>query len=352
MDSDDLNRITKMAFWIGFVINLIIGLYCFQYLPNIGSLEGFFKIHIRIGIISLCALMSGILCLAIRVIFKYSNEIFTWIFSAIVSIVIPFLNYNVCMAIAYTKPLSIEEQMHIMEKEANNDKKQAQKLLSSAILFSPGKGTVLEDQNRLINNIKGLLSSFDELESNYGEMNDSVRLDLINRLLRRNFKILPDTTCFHSIRDSLQCNFISYSPDFKHFIAILTSRQDSPHSDKYCYLGMVLFCEKKGKNIDIYSHTGYQYDWYSREFYKNDIILRYFRNMGRYFLDSETYKKQSSNILRKTQTRLQDEKFLFDTIVIQNKKYLRYQTESTRDYNTNTNRYSDGYSARPVYTIK
>ena len=353
MNSDDLNRITKMAFWMGLVVNLLIGFHCFQYASTgSGIQELFVELPLKIGIILLCIVMSAIFCATIYLVCKHFNEILAWIFSFILIVGIPILNYKLnyelCMSINHPKPPSIEKRIKQINHEAAAEKKQVQKLLNDAILFSPDKKTVLEDQSRVVNEIKCLLSSFDEPESNYGEMNDSTRLDLINRLLERNFKNPVDTMNFHYIRDSLLCDFMSYSPDCKHFIAILTSKRNSPSYDIYYYLGMVLFCEKKDDAIDVYSHTTSQYGEYSREIYTNDVILRYFQNMGRYFLDSESYKKQSRNILRKIRAHPQDEKLLFDTIVIQNKKYLRYQTESTMDYSTNT----DIYSVRPVFTIK
>jgi hypothetical protein len=248
------------------------------------------------------------------------------------------------MSIIRPKPPTIEEEINRIKKNAEVVKKEAQKTLQNAILFYPDKKIVLEDQNKLIHGIKSLFSSFDEGAKNDEHMSDSVRLSLINDLLSHNYRE-PDTVGFHSIRNSIQCEFIMYSPSCQHFIAILTHKNTTPSFDINYYNGMVLFCEKKDCGIDVYpySHPVSQYDKYTREIYTNEVISSHFNYMGNYFLKTEEYQEH----LHPMKKGFWQDKFFFDTITIENKKYLRYQT--SRKYRSTKNH---GYMPRPMYQIR
>jgi hypothetical protein len=352
MDNDGLKRITRVVFIVILIINLIIAFYCFQSIRYTSEFAGWLiNLGTKIKIIFIGVVFSFISSLVVRLICKYvNNETNVFLFSIVLAGTINIGYYNINISIINPKPLTEKQLIKSAIKSAKENKKEATKLLKKAELFVPNEKIIESDKNTLGQGIKNLLLSFNEQSKFYPEMSDSLKLSHINELLSMNYR-KADTISFQMIADSLQCDFILYSLNYQHFIAVSTYYRY--YEDRISnYNGLVLFCERKEDAIDVYSYTHpvSQSRGYTREEFLYMAIL-HMGHMGHYSLSSKYLK--TDDFLEYPHPLKKDfwhDKYFFSVVTIEDKNYLRYQTTLDRGYNRSKGKYE--YVVRPMYKIR
>jgi len=351
MDDDSLDVIKKTICAIGFIVNLIIAVYCIQSIKYTSEFAGaLINLGNKIAIIIIGVAFASFFCLVVHLMHKYWNRIYVFI-SLILLGVMSVGYYNTCMSIINPKPPTEKQLVKNAIKRTKEDEKEATKLLNVADLFVPNEKIIASDKNTLEQGLKNLLLSFREQSEFYIEMSDSVRLFHVNNLLSMNY-YNADTTAFRMIADSLQCDFIIYSPNYQHFISVLTYFENYENRTEQ-YNGLVLFCERKDNAIDVYSYTNplNQYGGYTRKGYLYRAILHMANSMGYHNGLSSKYTLNTDKFLEYPHPLKKDfwqDKYFFSVISIQDEKYLRYQTELRYDFSDSTYK----YVTRPMYKIK
>lgn len=346
-------NITKIIiFVIGFIVNLIIAIYCIQSIRYCSEFAtALINLGNKIAIIFIGIVFTSLFCLAVHFIHKYlSKYIILAVFISLILVgAMGIAYYNTCMSIINPKPLTEKQLIKNAIKREEEDKREATKLLKEAELFVPDKKIMASDKNILEQSIKNLLLSFSEQSEFSAEMNDSVRLFHINNLLSRHYRN-ADTADFRIISDSLQCDFVLYSPDYQHFISVLTYYQHYPNTINH-YNGMVLLCERKENAIDVYSYTNplNQYGWYSREDFLHRAIFHMKSSMGYHNGLDSRYTFKTDEFLEYPHPLKRDfwqDKYFFSVISIQGENYLRYQTYIGYNFS------KPEYVVRPMYKIR
>lgn len=326
------------------ILNLGIGIHFFQFLSKTSKFAGALNsLFTKFKILVICLFLSGIYTLIISLLFFKFKEI-ALILAILALIFIAVLNYKINSSIACPKPVSENEQIRYREKLIKEGRKKSNKIFKDAVLFLPDDRTVSHDKNRIVQGIRKLIS-FKGQSSEHTRINDSVNIAHINELFGMNYSS-PNFSEFKIISDSLECRFICYSPDYKHFIAILTYKDNISHCDLDWYNGLVLFCEKKNDKIFIFSYTHPVSQWnkYTTDAFFYEVISSHFFHMGYYTLDMEGFKEH----LHPFKKGFWHSKYFFDIIRIGDENYFRYQTK--REYNHETSKYE--YVKRGVYIIE
>jgi len=345
------NIIKTIIFVAGGIVNLIIAIYYIQSIGYTAEFAGaLIKLGNKITVVFIGIVFTSFFCLAVHLIHKYWNK-YTVFISLILVGAMGVGYYNTCMSIINPKPLTEEQLIKNAIKRATEDKKEATKLLKEADLFMPDKKIIARDKLILEQSLKNLLLSFSEQSEFYPEINDSDRLSHINELLSSHYRN-ADTTGFRMITDSLQCDLILYSPNYQHFISVLSYYEHRSNRTEH-YNGMVLFCERKEDAIDVYSYTNPldQYGGYSREGFLHRAILHMASSMGYHNGLSSKYTLNTNEFLEYPHPLKKDfwqDKYFFSVISIQDENYFRYQTELR--YNHPDNKHK--YATRPVYKIR
>lgn len=340
------NQFLVRVLAISLILNLGIGIYFFQFLSGstefaTALLSLFSKIKILAVSLILSIILTSIVCL---IFYKFKNIVISIVIATLLLVFSLSLNYSISSSIACPVPYTKEEQITISKERIKQDKEETNKMLKKAELFLPDNETITYDKNKIILGIKKLLS-FEGQSSELKKSKDSVNLIHINELFEKNYSS-PDISTFKTISDSLDCRFISYSPNYKHFIAILTYKTDTSEFDLNYYNGLVLFCEKKNNKIFVfsYSHPVSQYNTYTKDEFLYDVILNHFFVMGEYTLEIGGFKKHPHPFKKE----FWQSKYFFSIIKIDNENYFRYQTELGYNYKTSKNE----YIKRGVYVIE
>jgi len=254
------------------------------------------------------------------------------VYNQILFILLVFISsWFICV---YEKPPLTKEEIRINQEirfnELSNKSKQ---LFKAAELFKPNEFNVSNDENRILGGLKKLLS-FNKQTVGRTSQSDSLNISHINELFGR---------CYDSsnidvqsiVLDSLKINLIIYSPDYKHFITVLTYYDSIPDYNSNSFNGLVLFCEKKNDKIYAYSYTHPISQWNksNRDFFYYNVISHHLSIMGNYSLKIEGFE----NHLHPFKKEFWNSKYFFDTIQIGNEHYLRYQT---LNYYTTDRKYS------------
>ena len=325
-DDSDITR--KTICGIGALINVVIAIYCFQFLGSGGCVAtSLTRFGNSIKIIVIGIAFVYFLSLLLRWIYKYWNNIYISIMSWTLMLAMSFAYGYICMSIV--RPLA--------EKNAKKTEKVAKKMLKGADLFLPDEEFVLRDKNALKQGVKYLLLSFNEKSGYFADMNDSLRFFYINELLGRDHNFRNITNLDIEITsEKLQCDFILYSPDYQHFFAVLTYGKHFYHN------GLILFCKREEETIDIYSYA----DCYSQYNLSGKDYL-----FGAITSDFNIRTLKTDEFSEYPHPFKKDfwyDKYFFSVITIQDENYLRYQTKLW--YNRSEDKYE--YAARPMFRIR
>lgn len=167
-------------------------------------------------------------------------------------------------SILFPPKQTIAQKIEIAEENFKEDKRKADEYLKKGIRFSPPMRVVNADKKRILSHVKGLLST-DALGKD--KINDSIQLNNINTFLNKWYEHF-DKNIFKEIKNSLQIDFITYSPDFKRFVVTFSYKLDTYNfNNLYKYDGIILMGEKSKSHIELfnYSETISQYGFYKRE---------------------------------------------------------------------------------------
>lgn len=161
-------------------------------------------------------------------------------------------------------------------------------------------------------------------------VDDSIKISNINNILIRNYQIkyntLPDTAELKLIRNSLECRFICYSPDYKYFIAVLLYRKE-PSKLNHPYNDLILFCEKMNDKISIFRCSYDPYGHLTKDAAFNKAISKDFFlldarfSLGGYGIDLKKYKTPPHPFKKE----FWESEYFFDTIEGFEIKKFRYQ---------------------------
>jgi hypothetical protein len=234
----------------------------------------------------------------------------------------------------YKKPPLTEDEIRINREIRYKDALvKTNELFNAAELFKPNDSIVTIDKCKIINGLKELLS-FNNQTVGRTSQSDSINIAHINDLFSRHYNS-PSLDGHSIVLDSLKINLITYSPNFKHFITVLTYYNSIPDYNSNSYNGLVLFCEKKDNKIFVYSYTNpiSQHNESTRDYFYYIVISKHLSIMGNYSLEMEGYK----NHLHPFKKEFWSSNYFFDSIQIGNEHYLRYQT---LNYYTSDRKYS------------
>ncbi|HUX54786.1 MAG TPA: hypothetical protein VMV56_10255 [Williamwhitmania sp.] len=346
MEKDELNvkKLIIIALSLSLILNLGFALYFFQFLSKSSEFaSALLSLSAKIEIVFISLLLSGIYTLIIYLLFfKFKDIIIVIVVLALIPTM--FLNYSINSSIACPDSLASNGNMRNIRKVIKENKKNTEGIFKSAELFMPDVKTVSQDKNKIVQGIRKLLS-FDTQSSELNKIIDSTKISQINELFGMNYSD-PNKLTFKTISNSLECIFTCYSPNYKHFIAILTYEEDHTPLQLDYYNGLVLFCEKKNKKIFVYSYTHPVSQWnkYTKDAFFYEVISSHFYCMGDYTLDGYGFKGH----LHPFKKLFWQSKYFFDTIKINNEYYFRYQT--TLKYNNLSSK--NEYAKRGVYIIE
>ncbi len=167
-------------------------------------------------------------------------------------------------SILFPHKQTTEEMIEVAESKFKLERKKADNFLAKGIRFSPQANVVDEDKKRILSSIKELFMT-DSVGQN--EISDSIHLKKINSFLNKNYDQF-DQELFKDIKNSIELDFITYSPDYTRFVVTFSYRDDTyNYDDLYKYEGFIFIGEKSKSQIDLfnYSRTMYQHGFYKRK---------------------------------------------------------------------------------------
>ncbi len=176
------------------------------------------------------------------------------------------INYQLLVKINYSHFSSYQpsrkEIIADAEKIFTNQKKGIDFYLKTSKRYSPSKQIVNEDENRILSYIDSILSP-----SSIGKDSklDSLQLNSINTFLDFRFDKF-EKAYFQRIRSAIQLDFISYSPNLKRFIVLLSYTGMKNKTDINEYSGIFFIAEKKNNVLELYNYSEkVNYNFYKRE---------------------------------------------------------------------------------------
>ncbi len=178
------------------------------------------------------------------------------------------LTHVITYQIANPKEEIPEEKFQAKIKDIAKRAKKVKKLQEKFSFNSPASSIINSDTTTLIKELKSMLTFNNNQVSN---REDSTQLELVNHFFHMNFSPEHVDKIAH-LKDSLHCQFITYSPDHKQYYSIITYKNYIDVYDNW-YKGLVLMCEKKGDKTLCFSSYRELGHHYSREAYMDNRLV-------------------------------------------------------------------------------
>ncbi len=329
----DNNKILLKILATSLAVFFIIALYFFQDLNKSSEIAAFLiTLSVKIKLFLISLVFSGIITLISEVLLNKRKSVVYYVFPFTL-ILFSIWYIHICRNFTEEKHTTEQEREEALLDIEEENKKETEKLLKKAEFYTPAGRILTEDTSRIKNGIKQLLTSHND------STNDKCRLALINNLLDLRYSA-SDSAILTSKSSTLNCTWITYSPDFNHLLSLFTYRSSELINSKKTYEGILLFVKKEKDDYLCYSYTYpmSQGTYLSREGIYYEAIARHLKVFGNYTLKYDPGKKYSG-FPHPTQKSFWTAPFFFDTIKIENQSFLRFQTELGYDYERKIQKY-------------